>query len=170
MVVGPLLDARAARRTGLSAVAIVSKNNRLLVAGLSQGERVAFWLTNLPYWALAAGLADGGLLAHAASVSIVAAVSTAFHGVVMFGGGLPWYEQRLIALDILCANAYGGALAYGAGLAALLRHFGLPVLLLTTSAVLKRRGSPRGYAWLHGLWHILSAYGMWRVLLEQNAS
>jgi hypothetical protein len=173
MVVGPILDAMAARRTGSSAVAVVSKNHRLLVAGLSLSERVAFWSTNMPYWALAAYLADEGLVLHAVSAGIVAAASTAFHGVVMFGAGSPWYDratQRLIVLDILAANAYGGVLATGAGLAASLRVFGPAVLLLTLSAVLKRRGSPRGYIWLHGTWHVLSAYGMWRVLMQPPTS
>ena len=168
MVVGPLLDAVAARRMGSSAVAIASKNNRLMVTGLSLGERVAFWMTNLPYWALASHLFDGGQWAHAACVAMVAAASTIFHGVVMFGFSFSWYDratQRLIAIDILCANAYGGALAYCAGLAASLRIFGPPVLLLTAGAVLKRRGNSRGYAWLHGIWHVLSAYGMWHVLM-----
>lgn len=173
MVVGPILDAMTARRMGSSAVAIASKNNRLLVAGLSLTERIVFWSTNVPYWALAACLVDGGLVLHAVCAGMVAAVSTAFHGVVMFGAGSPWYDratQRLIALDILAANVYGGVLAAGAGLVASLRIFGPAVLLLTLSAVLKRCGSPRGYVWLHGTWHVLSAYGMWQVLTQTPTS
>ena len=150
-------------------MAVVNKNNRLLVAGLSLSERLAFWLTNLPYWALSADLAERGLLAHACCAAIVAFASTAFHGVVMFGSGTSWYDvltQRLIVLDIFAANTYGSVLAFGAGFAASLQVFGPALLLLMGSAVLKRRGSPRGYVWLHGMWHILSAYGMWRVLTQ----
>jgi hypothetical protein len=173
MVVGPILDAITARRMGSSAVAVVSKNNRLLVAGLSLTERLAFWSTNMPYWALSVCLADEGLLLHAVCAGVVAAASKAFHGVVMFGAGSPWYDrltQRLITLDIVVANLYGGVLAAGAGLVASLRIFGPAVLLLTLSAALKRLGSPRGYVWLHGIWHVLSAYGMWQMLMQSPLS
>ena len=51
------MDALAARKSGTSAVQILNKNNRLLISGLSFRTRALFWLTNLPYWALAARLA-----------------------------------------------------------------------------------------------------------------
>lgn len=144
------------------------------MAGLSPRERIAFWLTNLPYWALAAWLlAFGGRPpAHAAAVTVVAAASTAFHGAVMFGGGSSQYERVtrwLFAIDVLCAHFFGVALAMEVGFTEASRIFFAPVLLLTASAVLKRRGSPRGYAWVHGAWHVVSAIGMWRVLSEPAA-
>ena len=43
MVVGPVMDALAARKSGTSAVQILNKNNRLLISGLSFG-RALFWL------------------------------------------------------------------------------------------------------------------------------
>jgi len=171
MVVGPVLDALAARRDGTSAIGVFTKNNRLLVAGLSLHHRVLFWLTNLPYWALAAWLADSGRFGHASAAACVAAASSAFHGAQMFGGSSEANGRRtsrLIALDLVCANGYGLALANSAGLGLALRIFAAPVALLTASAVLKRRNAPRGYALCHGAWHLASAAGMWVLLADER--
>ena len=85
----------------------------------------------------------------------------------MFGGSSEANGRRtsrLIALDLVCANGYGLALANSAGLGLALRIFAAPVALLTASAVLKRRNAPRGYALCHGAWHLASAAGMWVLL------
>ena len=179
MVVGPVLDAVAARKAGTSAFQILNKNNRLLVSGLSFRTRVLFWLTNLPYWALAARLATlpsplAGLSLsplHALAALLVAAASTAFHGCVLFGGGSVSYERltsRLLVLDIIAANGYGVALAsYGLADAAVV--FAVPLALLTWSAVAKRTGQPVTYAVGHGAWHLLSAAALWRLHYSSGA-
>lgn len=179
MVIGPVLDALAARKTGTSAVHVLNKNNRLLIASLSLQARAFFWLTNVPYWLLAvrlltlpAPLAGSWNELHAIAALVVAAASTAFHGFVLFGGGASAgastaYERvtaRLLVLDIVAANGYGIALSCYAGLAHAVTVFALPLLLLSASAVVKRRGQPRGYAVLHGAWHLLSAAGLWHLL------
>ena len=199
MVVGPILDALAARKAGTSAVQVrartpstrvcqahssvvcpaaaqvQNKNNRLLIASLPMRTRVLFWLTNLPYWALAAQLATvpSPLVApawrplQAVAALLIAAVSTAFHGVVLFGGGSASYERltrQLLILDISIANGYGAGLACCAGLAEAAKVFAVPVLLLTWSAVAKRVGQPKVYAFGHGAWHLLSAFGLWWLL------
>jgi len=174
MVVGPLMDALAARKAGTSAVQILNKNNRLLISGLSFRTRALFWLTNLPYWALAARLATlPSPLAgppwsplHALAALLVAAASSAFHGCVLFGGGSASYERvtaRLLVLDIVAANGYGVALACYAGLADAAAIFAVPLALLTWSAVAKRSGQPVTYAVGHGAWHLLSAAALWRL-------
>ena len=174
MVVGPLMDALAARKSGTSAIQILSKNNRLLISGLSFRTRALFWLTNLPYWALAARLATlPSPLAgppwsslHALAALLVAAASSAFHGCVLFGGGSASYERvtaRLLVLDIIAANSYGVAFACYAGLADAVVVFAVPLALLTWSAVAKRSGQPVAYAVGHGAWHLLSAAALWRL-------
>ena len=187
-MVGPILDAIAARKRGTSTLAVLSANNRLMVKGLPVRVRIAFWLTNAPYWYLAATLActPPPLAASSAAcawalfvaAALVAVVSTAFHGAVLFGPALglglgPAYERVTSALlmgDILLANAYGVALAAMAGVRRAAGVFAAPVALLMVSAVLKRRGRPKGYAALHGAWHVLSAAGMWLLLHLQTAN
>ena len=186
MAVGPLMDALAARKRGVSTLAVLSANNRLMVKGLSFRVRAAFWLTNAPYWWLAASLARApppplaaGSTACAwalfVAAALVAVCSSAFHGAVLFGPTLGLglgssYERvtsTLLVGDMLFANAYGVALAAIAGVRRAAGVFAAPVALLSVSAVLKRRGRPVGYAALHGAWHVLSAAGMW-LLLYRN--
>lgn len=178
MVIGPILDALAARKTGTTAVHVLNKGNRLLISNLSLRIRIAFWLTNVPYWLLAGRLlhtpcAMALPAAHALAGLVIASVSTAFHGVVLFGGGASSYErvtQRLLMLDISAANGYGITLSLYAGLSHAAVVFALPLLLLTASAVLKRRGRAASYAALHGSWHVLSATALWHLLYREPAS
>jgi hypothetical protein len=177
MVVGPVMDLIAAQKVGSSAITILNRNNRLLVERLPMRVRLAFWLTNVPYWALAAmlvvepaPLAGSSTMAaaHMFAVAVVALVSTSFHGAVLFGGSLGGDYQRvtagLLLADLICANGYGLVLACCAGLRRTCLIFAMPVAILTASAYLKRRGRPRAYAALHGAWHALSAACMWRLL------
>lgn len=176
MVVGPILDALAARKAGTSAVQVLNKNNRLLIAQLSLRVRLLFWLTNVPYWGLAARLAASPAplagswsVMHALAALTVALVSTAYHGAVLFGGGASSasYQRvtsRLLLLDMIAANGYGIALSCYAGLAHAAAVFALPVTMLSIGAVVKRRGQPLTYAWLHGLWHVTSAACLGHIL------
>lgn len=176
MVVGPILDALTARRDGTSAVHVLNKTNRLLIAQLSLRVRLLFWLTNVPYWGLAARLAAAPAplagswnALHALAVLAVAIVSTAYHGTVLFGGGASSasYQRvtsRLLALDLIAANGYGVALSCYAGLVNAAAVFALPLSMLTVGAVVKRRGQPLTYAWMHGLWHLTSAACMGHIL------
>ena len=176
MVVGPILDALAARKAGTSAVHVLNKGNRLLIAQLSLRVRLIFWLTNVPYFGLAARLAASPAplagswnALHALAVLVVALVSTAFHGAVLFGGGASsasyqHVTSRLLLLDLIAANGYGIALSCYAGLAHAAVVFTLPVAMLTVGAVMKRRGQPLTYAWMHGLWHLSSAACLGHIL------
>ena len=175
MVIGPIMDAIAARKAGTSTVLVRNKGNRLLIQSLSVRTRLLFWLTNLPYWALPARLATAPSTLvgpawsplHTCCALLIAIVSSAFHGVVLFGGGSSSYERltkRLLVLDIAVANGYGAGLACYAGLADAAAVFAIPLLLLTWSAVAKRIGQPLTYAVGHGAWHLLSAAGLWWLL------
>ena len=158
-MVGQLLDAMTARAEKTSAAVILSRGNRI-VAALPLGVRITFWLTNLPYFALTARLfADADVAsAHAIAVGVVALASTCFHGAILFGAALPpALAPRLMALDLVAANGYGIVLMALRGLRRVLALFAVPVCVLVSSAVLKRRQRPMAYAALHGLWHVLSA-------------
>ena len=114
MVFGPILDALAARERGVSVVQVLSEGNRLVAARLSFQAKLVFWLTNVPYWALAVELCTGAppLVAgprgaHALAAIIVATASTIFHGSVLFGPVNSAWPPRLLRADIICANGYG---------------------------------------------------------------
>ena len=92
MVFGPLLDAMAARRRGVPMTQVLSEGNRRVATQLPFATKAIFWLTNVPYWCLATELCFGAppqiagpRAAHAICAFIVALVSTAFHGAVLFG-------------------------------------------------------------------------------------
>lgn len=171
MVFGPVLDALAARKRGVSPLRVLAEGNRNVALRLSTSNKIIFWLTNVPYWALATELwcgpaphVAGPRFAHAVSAVLVASVSTAFHGCVLFGPvDSPW-PARLLSADILCANGYGVTLACLCGWLTALRYFWLPLIFLAGAARTKRAGRILTYAWMHGLWHVLSAAAMWRCL------
>jgi hypothetical protein len=168
MVVGPLLDLLHARKEQVSPTVILGRGN-LLVTTLPFGVRVAFWLTNLPYYLLAVRLADEGVSTkHCIAVAVIAVVSTCFHGAVLFGASLPaGTVPRLMILDVVAANGYGLSLMALHGVGRIARLFALPVCFLSVSAVLKRRQQPHAYAALHGAWHLLSAAAIGTALLGE---
>ena len=175
MVFGPVLDALTARQRGVSTLRILSEGNRQVTLRLSLTHKVIFWLTNAPYWALAAELwcgdaphVAGDRAVHACAMCIVAGVSTAFHGSVLFGPADSIWPARLLSADILCANCYGVFLASLCGWLVALRYFPLPLILLAVAAKSKRVGRIGLYAWGHGLWHVLSAAAMWRCLYHDR--
>ena len=179
MVFGPILDSVAARRRGVPMVQVLSEGNRLVALRLPWGAKLAFWLTNLPYWALAAALWSGSVspaplagsaTAHALSASVVACASTAFHGMVLFGPVDSAWPRRLLSADIFAANLYGLVLSLLCGLYRALRHFGLPLLLLMGAAKAKRAGHITTYACFHGTWHVFSCAAMWRCLQSLQLS
>ena len=173
MVFGPVLDALAARKRGVSPVQVLSEGNRLVALRLPFLAKVVFWLTNMPYWWLSVELAlgsrklstaVGSRAYHTAAMCIIAAASTAFHGSVLFGAvGSPW-PARLLGADILCANAYGALLAVLCGVPVALRNFGPGILLLFVAARSKRAGRIKFYAAAHGSWHVLSCIAIGRCL------
>lgn len=168
MVFGPVLDAMAARREGTTAVHVLARGNRL-VAVLPLRVRVAFWLSNLPYWALLAALVqhplEVGAVTHAVAAAVVASASTAYHGVVLFGGEplRSWLAPKLLLLDIMAANSYGLALALHRGMR-VVPPFVLPLCALALSARFKRSDRPRLYAAFHGAWHVASAWALFHCL------
>jgi len=158
-VIGPVLDAIVARSEGTSPSLVLSRGNKL-VASLPWSVRIAFWLTNLPYFALAARLCVSAELhmAHCVAVCIVATASTCFHGAVLFGTAIsPRLAPKLMVVDLIAANGYGLVLMALKGAQRVLLLFAAPVGVLTLSAVMKRRQMPHAYAMLHGAWHLLSA-------------
>ena len=75
-----------------------------------------FWLTNMPYYLLSAHLmtskpeaivAAGPPLIRTATVLVIAMVSTAYHGMQVFGEAYNVWEPRLLFADLLAANGYG---------------------------------------------------------------
>jgi len=173
MVFGPILDMLAARDRGVSAVQVLSEGN-LRVSRLPLATKVAFWLTNLPYYVLAFELSVGAAprvggprTAHALAAVVVASISTAFHGSVLFGPVQSAWPRRLLAADITAANGYGAALAVLRGPSFAIRRFGIPLVFLAGAARTKRSGAVTSYAWLHGAWHILSCYAIWRCLYDE---
>ena len=120
----------------------------------------------------------GSAFAHAVANFAVATASTLFHGAVMaasaLGGGrvAPLIDQitaAFLGFDLLAANIYGASLAYLMGFVRPLLLFAPPLLLLVSSAYVKRQGSPKLYALLHGTWHLLSAAAIYRLLyFDQN--
>ena len=169
MVFGPVLDAIAARREGKSSLAVVSRGHHLVNTQLPWKLKLCFWLTNLPYHALAFCVAFGPApklagprWAHIVATSIVAATSTAFHGAVLFGDSNSRWPNRLLSADLLTANGYGVVLAALCGVQRVVTIFGLPLLLLFSAARRKRAGDVVSYAYLHGIWHVLSAAAIWR--------
>ena len=171
MVFGPLLDAMAARREGSSTIHVLTRGNQLVASRLPWKSKVVFWLSNAPYhmlaWQLIFGAAPknvpGAQWMHALAAAVVALASTCFHGAVLFSGSSKW-PQRLLAFDLLAANGYGAVLAMLLGLWRVLAAFAPPLVLLMSSAYLKRKGHILSYAALHGTWHVLSAAAMWRCL------
>ena len=165
MVFGPLLDALVAGREGTSTMHVLSRGNQLVSTQLSLRVKLAFWLTNVPYYLLAVRVAtassplpvSGSQHAHALAIAVVAVVSTAFHGAVLFLGSGSRWPKRLLSADLIAANGYGAVLAWLCGVERVLSAFALPLLLLLTSATLKRTGRVVSYAALHGAWHVLSA-------------
>lgn len=172
MVFGPYEDARRAAREGRSVVSVISETNRLVNTLLPMHVKVSFWLTNVPYFALAYRCACvppphvNAPLMHSLALSIVALVSSAFHGSVLFGSSDSSWPTRLLPADLLAANTYGLALASSVGLSRVLSLFALPLLLLFAAAKLKRRGHLVAYAVGHGAWHVMSAAAMHHCLFS----
>ena len=171
MVFGPLLDYQRARREGKSITQVWGQGQQLVNTSLPFGVKIAFWLTNVPYFLLSALLSagaepliPGGRLTHALAVTCVAIASTAFHGSALFLSPTSPWPSRLLVGDLLFANGYAIGLATRVGLSRMLYTFGVAVVFLATSARLKRRGSAVGYALGHGIWHVLSAAAMWHCL------
>ena len=101
-------------------------------------------------------------------------ISTLYHGAVLFGLSLklpPRVFQaltaRLLALDVVAANAYGVALVVFSGVARSAPRFAPPLTLLLVGARAKRTSRPVTFAWCHGLWHIFSAYVMFWTLYDE---
>ena len=177
MVFGPLLDVRKARREGKSMTHVWAQGQQLINSRLPFPAKLAFWLTNVPYYAVAARLicgplplAAGAPWTHAVCMVLIALASTGFHGASLFGSPTSTLPSRLLVCDLLFANGYAVYLGTCVGIARMLRVFGVPVLFLAGSASLKRRGSVAGYAWGHGIWHILSAAAMWSCLFVDAGS
>lgn len=180
MVFGPAMDVARARKEGVPALHVLLQGNQLVISKLSPRSKLAFWCSNGPYWMLALALlaSPPGLPAgcgagwqHALAVLIVALASSMYHGLVLtmrperaIHSVTASFTAILLGLDMIAANCYGVTLAWVFGLARCLGLFILPLMLLMTSAVIKRKGNPRLYALLHGVWHILSAIAMWRLL------
>lgn len=182
MVFGPLLDAMVANREGTSPMHVLSRGNLLVSTQLSLRVKVAFWLTNVPYYLLAVRVATtsssetglpgvpGSQHAHALAIAVVAIVSTAFHGSVLFLASSSRWPKRLLSADLIAANGYGAILAWLCGVERVLAAFALPLLLLLASATLKRTGRVLSYAAFHGAWHVLSAGAMARCLYDAERS
>ena len=159
-----MLDATKARREGKSMTHVWAQGQQLINARLPFHAKLAFWLTNVPYYAVAARLISGPLPLVAGSPSthglclvLIALASTGFHGTALFGSPTSSLPSRLLVCDLLFANGYAIYLGTCVGIGRMLRVFGVPVVFLAASASLKRRGSVTGYAWGHGIWHVLSA-------------
>ena len=180
MVVGVIMDARRAASEGKSTLTVLTNGNLQVATHLSLSTRLLFWATNAPYWLLAAQLlhapppSSAWPRAHAASVAGVALISTLYHGAVLFGLSLklpPRVFQaltaRLLALDVVAANAYGVALVVFSGVARSAPRFAPPLTLLLVGARAKRTSRPVTFAWCHGLWHIFSAYVMFWTLYDE---
>merc|ERR1712107_301972 len=63
---------------------------------------------------------------------------------------------RLLLCDVVCASSYACFLVLCRGPWESL-SWSWPLVLLATSVALRKRGSPRGYVVVHGLWHLCSA-------------
>eukprot|EP00445_Apocalathium_hangoei_P011951 CAMPEP_0203867940 /NCGR_PEP_ID=MMETSP0359-20131031/16821_1 /ASSEMBLY_ACC=CAM_ASM_000338 /TAXON_ID=268821 /ORGANISM="Scrippsiella Hangoei, Strain SHTV-5" /LENGTH=224 /DNA_ID=CAMNT_0050786277 /DNA_START=27 /DNA_END=697 /DNA_ORIENTATION=+ len=160
-----------------------TRQKRLGVEALAEGltwlEKALFLATNLPYLAISLVLMSrfgpkclalcGCVPLHSAWAAIIAVVSTIFHAAqVRFtccgrGGhhdNGPYPFDRLVKLllcDVSCAASYAVFLSACSGLWASLR-MAWPLLLLIASVLLRASGSPRGYAVMHGVWHLASAW------------
>ena len=119
MVVGPVMDVLKAQREGKDVLHVIMEGNRLLSTHLSTTAKLMFWLTNVPYYVLAAKIGSsapssivpaGSPSMHAAAVLGIAIVSTAYHGIQVFDPQNPW-SPRLLTADICAANGYGILLA-----------------------------------------------------------
>ena len=178
MVFGPLMDALKAQREGKDVVHVILEGNRLVSTRLSHTAKLIFWLTNVPYFLLSAELAtidSSALVAsaavpklHALAILGVAVVSTAYHGAQVYGDAHNPWSARLLAVDIFAANGYAMVLAYFVGILRMLQLFLIPLLFLATGARLKRRAMPYGFAWGHGIWHVLTAAAMRQALLRRS--
>ena len=185
MVFGPAMDVARARKEGVSPWQVLVRGNQLVSSRLSLRIKLAFWLTNGAYWGLALLLLVdppvlpsrcGPVLVHALAVFVVATASSLFHGAVLSLAATnrnvnnAFVDQLIAALlgfDMLAANAYGLVLAWLLGFVRSLRLFAGPLLLLMLSAYVKRVGRIQLYAFLHGVWHLLSAAAMYRLLYTE---
>jgi len=146
---------------------------------LTEHEKALFLATNLPYFAVALlFLAQFGSICptlcscsslHTGWITVIGVVSTIFHGTQVqcsccaqrrkdgepaadvLGNIVKW-----VVADVGCAVSYAVFLGACRGLAAALQC-SWPLLLLVGSVFMRARGSPRGYAIVHGLWHLASA-------------
>ncbi|CAK0855444.1 unnamed protein product [Prorocentrum cordatum] len=153
---------------------------------LTLAQRLLFWSTNLPYWALLAAVclrgarpAMGPAPVHCVAAFAVALSSSLFHMVQLrLGGplcgrccptaclkhlGTPACLTRLIVADVSCAAGYGACLL--AWDAASVKWLLPPLLFLFGGAFLRRQGQAVAYAVAHGLWHLLSAAALAKVVL-----
>ncbi|KAL1496722.1 hypothetical protein AB1Y20_014315 [Prymnesium parvum] len=160
MVFGPAMDLARARSEGVSPFLVVARGHRLVRTRLSLRARLLFCATNAPYFLLAAASPPPH---HALPLLLVAAASSAFHAAVLFAQPSP-LTALLLAADMTAANGYAACLALQFGAKRCAALFAVPLLLLVASAVAKRRGRPVLYAALHGAWHCLSAWAIWRIL------
>ena len=179
------MDVARARKEGVSPWQVLVRGNQLVSSRLSLRIKLAFWLTNGAYWGLALLLLVdppvlpsqcGPVLVHALAVFVVATASSLFHGAVLSLAATnrnvnnAFVDQLIAALlgfDMLAANAYGLVLAWLLGFVRSLRLFAGPLLLLMLSAYVKRVGRIQLYAFLHGVWHLLSAAAMYRLLYTE---
>ena len=152
MVFGPILDGLRAKREGKSLVHVWNQGQQFVNAGLPLSAKLMFWATNAPYFFLAAQLwigaqplAPGAQGMHAVALTVMAVVSTAFHGAAMFGSSNSPWPSRLLIADLTCANGYGLLLAGLLGFWRVLMIFAPAVLCLAAAAQLKRRRSAWGY-------------------------
>ena len=171
------MDARNAQREGKDLVHVILEGNRFVSRRLSSTTKLLFWLTNMPYYLLSAHLmtckpeaivAAGPPLIHATTVLVIAMVSTAYHGMQVFGEAYNVWEPRLLFADLLAANGYGVVLIILVGVGRVLKFFAIPLLFLFAGARLKRQASPHGFVVGHGVWHILSAAAMWSCLFQAH--
>lgn len=179
MVFGPAMDVMRARKEGVPSIKVLMQGNQLVSSRLTLRAKLTFWCTNCPYWILSwfllvapptlpAGVGSGWH--HGLAVASIGFVSSAYHGLVLTIGvqrsrpALGNVTAVLLGLDVITANCYGLTLALNFGLVRCLTLFIFPLLFLVAASVLKRRGNPCSYAVVHGMWHVLSATSMWRVL------
>lgn len=176
-----------------------------MVSSLSLPQKMMLVTSNVAYWIAAGAVYVGAPIAtplvscmfstcahaafHGAQVTLMAAVSTYWHGAQVqlqipccrwlycydedTGASFahtPPCQRKLVLADIGCASLTIGIGILCFGPYRTLSWLFVPILTFIAGAISKRRRDYQAYAYYHSLWHVLSAIAICGIVLDGDVA
>ena len=196
-----LSERRKHEKSLLPVISTMIQNDTAMLSSLSLPQKTLLVTSNIAYCVAAAALIVSTPVAtplcrcfgeactrasfHAAQVTLVAAVSTYWHGAQVqlqipccrslycykdgvYHAHSPSCQEKLVVADIACAcfSVLIGIVCFGVHRT--LSWLSLPILIFTASVVAKARRNYHAYVYYHSLWHVMSAIAIFCIVCDYS--